>query len=520
MKKLISLILALLLAVSLFGCAAEDTPYVPTGDALEAEDADLNAEPEKEDNGPQEFSMAYYPDRSLNPLTCTDYTNRTLFSLMYQSLFSVSRAYEPVPILCSTWDVSEDDKVYTFHIVTDATFSDGSSLTVNDVLVSYQAAQASDYYGGRFTHIVSIALTDTGAIQFTLDTPMENLPLLLDIPIVKASQVDAERPLGTGPYMLENTVTGAHLRKNYDWWCASLVKDLAVTSEAIPLVEAESPNQIRDEFEFYDVGLVCADPCSDNYADYRCDYELWDCDNGIMLYLGCNVAYSQNGIFEDTSLRSTLTYAIDREALVTDYYRDFAQPATLAASPRSPFYSEGLASKYDYDPLVFINALSRAKTTEEPIRLLVNMDDTLRLRTARAIAQMLTDCGLETETVEVATRDYLNVYVAGNYDLYLGATKLSANMDLSSFFKPYQEMSRNGISDANLYELCKDALENEGNYYDIHKALADDGRIVPILFCSYAVYAERGLLTDLKPARDNVFFYTLGRTLADAAVSQ
>ena len=93
-------------------------------------------------------------------------------------------------------------------------------------------------------------------------------------------------------------------------------------------------------------------------------------------------------------------------------------------------------------------------------------------------------------------------------------------MDLTSFFKPYQEMSRNGVSNANLYELCLDALENEGNFYNLHKAVAEDGRIVPILFCSYAVYAERGLLTDLQPSRDNVFYYTLGKTMGDILISE
>ena len=56
------------------------------------------------------------------------------------------------------------------------------------------------------------------------------------------------------------------------------------------------------------------------------------------------------------------------------------------------------------------------------------------------------------------------------------------------------------------------------NFYNLHKAVADDGRIIPILFCNYAVYATRGLLTELQPARDNVFFYTLGRTDEDAQI--
>ena len=32
------------------------------------------------------------------------------------------------------------------------------------------------------------------------------------------------------------------------------------------------------------------------------------------------------------------------------------------------------------------------------------------------------------------------------------------------------------------------------------------------------MYADRGLVTDLKPVRDNGFFYTLGRSDADAFI--
>ena len=37
---------------------------------------------------------------------------------------------------------------------------------------------------------------------------VENLPLLLDIPIVPAMQVSSDRPLGTGPYALTATGSG------------------------------------------------------------------------------------------------------------------------------------------------------------------------------------------------------------------------------------------------------------------------------------------------------------------------
>ena len=47
----------------------------------------------------------------------------------------------------------------------------------------------------------------------------------------------------------------------------------------------------------------------------------------------------------------------------------------------------------------------------------------------------------------------------------------------------------------------------------------EDAQLIPIAFRSYAVYATRGLLTALSPSRDNLFFYTLDRTMADALIT-
>ena len=511
MKRIIALLMCFCL-VFLAGCSENDDPHVPTGDALVMEGQDPDSIYNQGEQEPQNLHLVYYPDRPLNPMTCHDFTNRTLFSLIYQGLFSVDANYNVTPILCKQYYISPDNRSYTFYIE-NATFSDGTPLTINDVLATYTAAKESSYYKGRFTHITEIALSGDGGITFSLDTPFENLPLLLDIPILKASQMEADIPLGTGPYALESSIAGAHLRRVLTWWCKT---PIVVTADSIPLVRAESPSQIRDEFEFNDVGLVCADPCSNAYADFRCDYELWDCDNGVFLYLGCNVTYSD--VFSDERVRSALTYAIDRELLVTNVYRGFARASTLPVSPRSPYYSATLADRYNYDPMKFIDALNSYGIIGEPVSLLVNSDDSMRIRAARAIKEMLEECGLPVEINEQSSNGFLRELGNGNYDLYLGQTKLSANMDLSAFFGPWADMSLGGISNANIYSLCLGALANRGNYYDLHKAVADDGRICPILFAGYAIYATRGLLTDLTPSRDNVFYYSLGKTMEDAQI--
>ncbi len=516
MKKIIALLLCLSTILSLFsGCEDQsDEPYVPTGDALVMEGQDPDSVGPQKEEEPQEFSLAYYPERGLNPLTCNDYTNRVIFSLIYQSLFNLKSDYSVEPILCSRYQVSSNYRVWTFYVEDMASFSDGTPLTEEDVLATYLAAKASGYYAGRFTHVHEISLSGDGGITFYLTTAYENLPQLLDIPILKAEEVAAEKPLGSGPYILSNSLAGAQLVRSPLWWCDNL--EFVVTAQTIPLVEAQDPAHIRDQFEFFDVGLVLADPCSDMYADFRCDYELWDVDNGIFMYIGCNARYVD--FLEENNLRSMLTYGINRERIVAENFDGYAHAVTLPADPSSPYYSKSLAARYAYDPEKFLEFLGRYGKTEEPIRLLVNADDSVRLRIAHSIADAFTEFGLPFEVIECSTAKFKQEIYNANYDLYLGMTKLSANMDLSPFFAPYGNLSRNGISDEATYSLCLEALANQGNYYNLHKAVADEGRIIPIAFFGYAIYATRGVLTDLTPSRDNVFAYSLGKTMESIRV--
>lgn len=519
MKRFIALLLALALLGTVFtGCGKqEEEAYVPTGDALVMEGDDPNDFIIQEEKV-QELTLAYYPDRSMNPLIGVNITNRVLMSLIYQGLFAVDSNNNPTPILCSQWQVSSDNRTYIFYLEENAKFSDGTPVTPRDVLATYEAAKAGGYYKGRFTHIFSFDLKDDGGIVVYLDTPMENLPLLLDIPILKAEEVEAEHPLGTGPYIFEEALSGLHLRRDPSWWCQ---RTLTVFADSIPLVEVSSQEQIRDAFQFGDVGLAIANPMVDSYAEYRCDYELWNMENGVFLYLCVNVTFSDY-FKEDTVLRKALTYAIDRESIVNNIYHGLAYPATLSASPGSRYYNETLASQYTYDPMKFIDKISTWKPLkdedgkEQKLILLVNSDDSARLRAARSIAETLTDLGVPCGTLEYGNSSNPSFEVvlrANNWDLLLGETRLSPNNDLSEFYRNWGLLNYGGITNKTLLSQTLLALENQGNYYNLLKDAADTASIIPVLFGYYTVYAERGLLDDLSPSRDNVFYYELGKTM-------
>ena len=184
MKKIISLFL--LLALLLAGCSQGKTDYVPTGGGLYQGETTLPPSPPM--SAEQKLSLVYYPEKTLNPYLCADYTNRTLFSLLYQPLYALSPEGEAQPILCSGYQLSRDRKTHVFA-VEKATFADGTTLTAADVVLSLEAARKGTVYAGRFTYIDQISVTADGeSVQITTTIPYENLDILAGKPV----SLDAE----------------------------------------------------------------------------------------------------------------------------------------------------------------------------------------------------------------------------------------------------------------------------------------------------------------------------------------
>lgn len=513
MKK-IALLLALMLLLT--ACASERA-YVPTGDGLAdmTRPAETHTEPDVTAPGGLNtpdagFTMAYFPEEGFNPYSCLNINNRMIFSLLYQSLFTVDNSYRVEPQLCRNFTVTEDQKTYVFSLE-GATFADGTELTALDVVESLKAAKNADYYAGRFTHIGSITDLEGNQVRITTSVPMENLPMLLDIPIVKYGQTTSDMPQGTGPYVLEETGQGLALRRRDNWWTNVQVPLRAST---VKLMVSEDPTQVRDAFEFGDVGVSTADPGSASYAAYRCDYELWDAETGIFLYLGCNI---DSSVFSNAQVRVALSYAIDRQELLTGCYNGFGTIATLPASAKSPFCDQTLSRQITYEPDKLRQTLAEANIPEmTAVKLLVNKDDSVRLQAARKVAEMLTGCGLTVELMELGYSNYRAVLRDGNFDLYLGQTKLSPNMDLTPFFQEGGSLSWGGMANETCLDMCREALENSGNYYNLHQMVMRNGQLIPILFRSYAVYADRGVGNGMEPSRDNVFYYSMGKILEAA----
>ena len=89
-------------------------------------------------------------------------------------------------------------------------------------------------------------------------------------------------------------------------------------------------------------------------------------------------------------------------------------------------------------------------------------------------------------------------------------------MDLTAFFSTYGALSYGGINNVAAYTFSLEALANYGNYYTLHRTVMENGLLCPVLFGSNAIFATRGVVSGLTPARDNLFYYSTGRTLESA----
>ena len=510
MKRLICLLLALFL---LAGCTAAPDP-TESSESTEPETESSAPEASQESERPDHFGLAYIPEYGFNPYQCVCITNRPVLSLVYEALFVLNSSFQPEPVLCESFAVSETGKNYLIRLCEDAAFSDGSRVTAEDVVASLKAAMDSPYYGSRFSKVASVTPVDPRTVRIDLYKAYENLPLLLDVPIVKAGTEEDERPIGSGPYAFSRGTGQLNLRRSRNWWQQ---RKAPVEYETILLTACSDPTEVRDSFEFGTTTLVCADLNAPNAVGYRCDYELWDCPTTIMQYIGFNLG---SGVFLNRDFRAAVTHVINRESLISSVYKGFSQPAYLPCAPASTLYDERLAEDYMYDPEAYLEARNNVMINSEySATLLVCSADPARVELAHRIADAFNQANTKVEVKSVDTDLYLYRLEAGQFDLFLGETRLSGCFDLTEFFKPWGSLCYGSIKNSAMEQLCYEALENTSNCYDLERNVMDGGYFCPLLFKSYAVMVERGAISNLQPAVDNVFHLPGGRTLSDATVT-
>jgi len=135
---------------------------------------------------------------SMDPIQAVDVYRGQLVAYMYDGLVRFKDG-GPQPNLANTWDVSEDGRVYTFHLRDDVTFHNGRKFNAQDVRYSFERAlrpanqspltwvfdfiEGSDaMVEGQADTLSGLAVPDPLTVEITLEQPFAPFLLLMAMP--------------------------------------------------------------------------------------------------------------------------------------------------------------------------------------------------------------------------------------------------------------------------------------------------------------------------------------------------
>lgn len=488
MRRPLTLLLALAMCLTLSGCFEADVPDT-TPDFWEV---DLTEPPVslKEPEKVTEFTLPYFNTQTLDPVACPDGVQQVVGSLLYEGLFVLDGIFEPHALLCSSYNRSSNGLTYTFHMREEASFSDGSALTANDVLATYRRAQVSDRYGARFANVASMRV-NRGTLVITLMQPDSALPALLDIPIVKAGTEKSAVPLGTGPFWFSDSESGTYLKKRENWW-----RQITLPLTRIALTPAKDADAAVYLFSAEAVHLITADLLSDTPAS-ALGADAVDAPTSVLLYLGIN---AKRPALSHSELRAAMSAAVDRSGVASTLLAGHALGAQFPISPVSALYPSQLETP---DAAAYGEAVDQALE----LRLIVNEENSFKSSLAEHLARQLSAGSLTVTATALPWADYVAALESGDFDLYLGEVRLTADWDLRPLVGTDGALNygkyKNAELDKALDAFLKD--ENADTAAELCEKLAAEAPLIPIAFKSLTVLTSRGTVTDAAPTAAQPF---------------
>jgi peptide/nickel transport system substrate-binding protein/microcin C transport system substrate-binding protein len=171
---------------------------------------------------------------TIHPITSTDLYAQLAQSYLCEGLATRDfETYDWKPALAEKWEISKDNKVFTFHLRKNAFFHDGKPVTAEDVKFSfdaifepkYEAASLRPYYEG----IAKVEVVDPYTVKFTAkDQYFKNFSSAATMTILPKhvySDVEKSKKMNrqivcTGPYALTKFDRGQMIQvKKFDkWW--------------------------------------------------------------------------------------------------------------------------------------------------------------------------------------------------------------------------------------------------------------------------------------------------------------
>ena len=428
LKKITALIITLLL-ILLCGCSNKDA--VDTSSVTSSVTSQIGK------RASETIRLLYSSKDTLDPYTCVTEQNSNLSQLIFEPLLIINNQYEIEYRLAKSAVIEDNLCTITLR---NAKFSDGTEVTANDVVFSFNKAKKSTttHYSGALKYASSAEVQDTKTLTISLKRKDPYFINLLTFPIMKKDSdklKDTDNqslvPIGAGRYVFNNQKETLSAN-NYYYGEKSVISTIIT----VDCPDDESCEQaitagMVDHY-FTDLSNNVIPKMNGNSADIL---------QNRIVFLGIN---SNNPQLSNSLFRQAFSSAIDRTEICNSAYYGKANPA-LGPFPTVWKPAEGLLSidsKSNFE--IAKNNIELAGYTNKnkdgyyllknnsPITfsLLVNSNNESRVAVANKIAENLATVGIKINVNSVKEKQYYSLIKSKSYDLYLGEIRFEDNMDL------------------------------------------------------------------------------------------
>ena len=528
-KAVLALLMAGTMMLGVVGCgSSSDTAgsgSVTTGtestgsDTAAAGSSDMNV-------------MLETPVESLDPQQATDGTSFEVIADYTDGLMQMDADGQAVPAIAESYDLSDDGLTYTFHLRSDAKWSNGTPVTAADFVFAWQRAVdpavASEYAymlsdigqiknaaeiiaGDMDKSELGVTAVDDTTLQVELNVSVSYFLSLMYFPTFypvneeffnscgDTFATSPETTLSNGAFILDSyepAATAFHLTKNADYYDAGRIQLSGLSYQVIQdsqqalmsyqtgaldttLVNGEQVDQVKDDPEFKTVGA------------------------GYLWYVSPNMDAVPE--LANLNVRLALTMAIDRDAITGDVLKDgsaptyTAVPPEFAAGPDGSDFSadqEKFADVCTYDATAaadyWTKGLEELGITELSLDMVVDADDA-----PQKVAQVLKEQwettlpGLTVNLVVEPKKQRVQDMQDGNYQL--GLTRWGPDYaDPMTYLGMWVSGNSNNyglwsnadydaiIDECTTGDLCTDAEGRWERLYDAEQIVMDEAVIFPL----------------------------------------
>jgi peptide/nickel transport system substrate-binding protein len=425
------------------------------------------------------LAMALEPSPGLDPTggAASSISEVTLYNI-YETLTKINTDGTVTPLLAESWEVSPDLKTYTFKLRKGVKFHNGEPFNAQAVKFSFDRAgseKSTNKDKRTFANLSTQVVDDNTVVLLTKEIDPD-FPFLLGqgtaiIVEPKSAETNATKPVGTGPYKLENWVKGSSitLSKWDGWRNANAVKLKRATFRFIPDPAAQVAALLAGDVDAF----PRVTPRSVPQFMENPRFQVVVSGSRAKTILAMN---NKKKPLDDVRVRRAIAAAIDRKAVIQGAGDGYGAPIGSHYVPGAFGYVDTTGVN-PYNPEKAKALLKEAGVTT-PLELTITLPPPPYARQGgEVIASQLAKVGINAKLQNVEWAQWLaNTYGgAHNYDMTI--ISHVEPFDLGNFAKPdyywgYQSTKFNDIYDK--IKTAQRPADRAKLLGDAQRVLADD----------------------------------------------